>query len=83
VLHVDCLTPDIDTFVEFQGPRKQHANDDQISGSRAELSRPIGEFMFSVCVPELRVTDKWTTGDEIRAPFQSSPFHRATDTSFR
>jgi hypothetical protein len=61
----------------------EHADRRQISGSKGELSHPLGEFMFSVCLPELRVTAGWPAGDEIRAPCPSSFFRRAFGTPVR
>jgi hypothetical protein len=37
----------------------------------------MGEFMFSVYLPELRVTAGWPAGVEIRAACPSSSFRRA------
>jgi hypothetical protein len=43
----------------------------------------MGEFMFSVYVPELRVTAGWTAGDDIRAACPSSFFRCAIGTVVR
>jgi hypothetical protein len=65
------------------GRRLGLANREQISGSRAEVSRPIGEFINPDNYPELRVTAEWTAGDESFSVGSTSLLRRAIGSVIR